>query len=186
MTQADRTSRERIAEAAFELIAARGMAGVTMSAIAERAGVARQTLYNHFADVEGIVLWAVDQYEVAGMEQLRQIVAATEGPAAQLEQLVRFSVALAGHGSHGVALETGMSPQAQQRMQDHRMVTRGLIAELLEAGVEDQSFREDLDVPVAAALIQSMLGSAGSIAELPEEPARVATELVQAVLGSVR
>jgi AcrR family transcriptional regulator len=92
MTQTDRTSRERIAEAAFELISARGMAGVTMSAIAAGAGVARQTLYNHFADVEGIVLWAVDQYEAAGMEQLRQIVAATEGPAAQLEQLVRLTV----------------------------------------------------------------------------------------------
>lgn len=185
MTQTDRTSRERIAEAAFELISARGMAGVTMSAIAAGAGVARQTLYNHFADVEGIVLWAVDQYEAAGMEQLRQIVAATEGPAAQLEQLVRFSVAVAGHGSHGIALETGMSPAAQQRMNDHKMVTRGLIAELLQAGVDDQSFREDLDVPIAAALIQSMLGSAATVVERPEELARVATALVRAVLGSV-
>ena len=186
MTQAGPTSRERIAEAAFELISSRGMAGVTMSSIAERAGVARQTLYNHFADVEGIVLWAVDQYEAAGMEQLRQVIAATEGPAAQLEQLVRFSVALAGHGSHGVALETGMSPDAQQRLLDHKMTTRFLIAGVLEAGVKDQSFREDLDVPIAAALIQSMLGSASTIVDRPEELARAATELVRAVLGSVR
>ena len=78
-----------------------------------------------------------------------------------------------------------MSPEAQQRMQDHKMVTRGLIAELLEAGVEDQSFREDLNIPIAAALIQSMLGSAITIVKRPEELARVATELVRAVLGSV-
>ena len=118
--KADPTSRERIAEAAFELISARGMAGVTMSAIAERAGVARQTLYNHFADVEGIVLWAVDQYEAAGMEQLRQVIAATEGPAAQLEQLVRFSVALAGHGRFAQADGRAASQQVVRSSLQYR------------------------------------------------------------------
>jgi AcrR family transcriptional regulator len=43
-------TRRRITEAAVELHGSVGPARTTMSAVAERAGVQRQTLYRHFAD----------------------------------------------------------------------------------------------------------------------------------------
>jgi len=43
--------RQRIAEAAFELHATVGPAQTTISAVAERAGVQRHTVYNHFPDL---------------------------------------------------------------------------------------------------------------------------------------
>jgi AcrR family transcriptional regulator len=45
-------TRARIAEAAFDLHAAIGPAQTTISAIAERAGVQRHTVYRHFPDLE--------------------------------------------------------------------------------------------------------------------------------------
>lgn len=43
--------RQRIAEAAFELHATIGPAQTSISAVAERAGVQRHTVYNHFPDL---------------------------------------------------------------------------------------------------------------------------------------
>lgn len=47
--------RQRIAEAAFELHATVGPAQTSISAVAERAGVQRHTVYNHFPDMTSLV-----------------------------------------------------------------------------------------------------------------------------------
>ena len=43
-------TRQRIVEAALELHGSIGVAGTTITAVAERAGVERKTVYRHFAD----------------------------------------------------------------------------------------------------------------------------------------
>ncbi len=47
-------TRERIAAAAFELHGEIGKSRTTISAIAERAGVQRHTVYNHFPDLNAL------------------------------------------------------------------------------------------------------------------------------------
>src|SRR3954453_11625356 len=47
--------RRRITEAGVELHGTVGPARTTMSAVAERAGVQRQTLYRHFADEQQLL-----------------------------------------------------------------------------------------------------------------------------------
>ncbi len=48
-------TRDRIARAAFELHATVGPAHATISAIAERAGVQRHTVYRHFPDIVTLI-----------------------------------------------------------------------------------------------------------------------------------
>ena len=48
-------TRRRITEAAMELHGSVGPARTTMSAVAERAGVQRQTVYRHFANDEELL-----------------------------------------------------------------------------------------------------------------------------------
>jgi AcrR family transcriptional regulator len=47
-------TRERIAKATYELHATIGPAKTTISAVAERAGVQRHTVYNHFPDLTSL------------------------------------------------------------------------------------------------------------------------------------
>ncbi len=47
--------RQRIAEAAFELHATVGPAQTSISAVAERAGVQRHTVYHHFPDMTSLI-----------------------------------------------------------------------------------------------------------------------------------
>ncbi len=49
-------ARERLLEAAYELFSRRGIHAVGIDAIIERSGVARQTMYRHFASKEDLVV----------------------------------------------------------------------------------------------------------------------------------
>jgi AcrR family transcriptional regulator len=56
-------ARERLVTAAYELFARDGVKAVGIEAILERSGVARQTLYRHFASKQGLALAFLDRRE---------------------------------------------------------------------------------------------------------------------------
>jgi AcrR family transcriptional regulator len=60
------TVRETILDATWALVAEHGLLAVTMSQIAEEAGIGRATLYKYFPDVEAILL-AWHERHVAGL-----------------------------------------------------------------------------------------------------------------------
>lgn len=64
-------TRDRIAEAARALFAARGFDGVTVAEIAEAADVSEQTVYNHFPTKEDLVLWRRGTFEADLIEAIR-------------------------------------------------------------------------------------------------------------------
>jgi AcrR family transcriptional regulator len=57
--------RERIVAAALEEFAAGGYAGTSMGAIAERAGITRAVLYDHFASKEALYLDLLEERNTA-------------------------------------------------------------------------------------------------------------------------
>jgi AcrR family transcriptional regulator len=64
-TQGPSTSdaRERLVTAAYELFSRRGVQAVGVDAIIERSGVARQTMYRHFASKQDLVLAFLERRE---------------------------------------------------------------------------------------------------------------------------
>jgi len=63
-------TRDRIARAAFELHATVGPAQATISAVAERAGVERHTVYRHFPDIVSLIrACTAHGMEVTGLPQ---------------------------------------------------------------------------------------------------------------------
>jgi AcrR family transcriptional regulator len=56
-------ARERILEAAYELFSRQGIQAVGIDAVISRSGVARQTLYRHFASKEDLVLAFLERRE---------------------------------------------------------------------------------------------------------------------------
>jgi AcrR family transcriptional regulator len=175
--------QERIAAAALKLISEQGLAGVTMSAVARQARVARQTLYNHYPDVESIVTAVIEQHERLGFDQARQLLEGHEGATAKLEQLIRHSVTMGAHGHALAALEASLSPRAQEVLRTHRGRTEELVIEILEEGVQEGVFRQDLDPEVDAAFIREILIE-GATEETPDV-ARLAGATVRFVLAAV-
>lgn len=62
-TPGTRDARERLVTAAYELFSQRGVQAVGIDAIIERSGVARQTMYRHFASKQELVLAFLERRE---------------------------------------------------------------------------------------------------------------------------
>jgi AcrR family transcriptional regulator len=94
--------QDAVLDATADLIAEQGPMSVTMSAIAERAGIGRATLYKYFADVESILgAWHARGFA----EHLHRLEALVEADHLGLDDVTAFVSALrAGHLRHGPGL----------------------------------------------------------------------------------
>jgi AcrR family transcriptional regulator len=82
-----RQVNDAILDATAELIAEHGPLSVAMSAVAERAGIGRATLYKYFPDVEAIlVAWHTRDFA----EHLHRLKALCENDDVTLEDLAEF------------------------------------------------------------------------------------------------
>lgn len=150
--------RTAIRDAAVRLIAERGMPNVSMSAVAEAAGVSRQTLYNHYSDLEAIVLDAArtDIGQAGGM--IREFVADAPNALASLEIYIRGT--LTSPGDREVSLSGGgMSPEAEEEVFDMLEPIHLYLRDVMRRGVEDGSFRSDLDPGDVSEVVFHMIGS---------------------------
>jgi AcrR family transcriptional regulator len=80
--------RQQLVSAAIELIAERGLAALTLAAIADRAGVSHRLVAYYYADLQSLVVQAhqaaVERYYWARLRELDD----TASPEGRLEQLI--------------------------------------------------------------------------------------------------
>lgn len=133
---------EAILEAAWCLVAERGLLNVTMSQIAEQAGIGRATLYKYFPDVQAILVAWHDRHVA---EHLAELQALAEKPgdararlAAVLQKYALICRARAHHGPDlGALLHRGdHAAHAEQQL-------RNLISHLVTEAVHDGQVRAD-------------------------------------------
>ncbi|MDQ3569188.1 MAG: TetR/AcrR family transcriptional regulator [Actinomycetota bacterium] len=92
-----RQVNDAILDATAALIAEQGPLSVAMSAIAERAGIGRATLYKYFPDVESIVIaWHTRDFA----EHLHRLKGLSETDDVTLEDLAEFVRAQRRHHPH--------------------------------------------------------------------------------------
>lgn len=152
--------RDAAIDAAAALIAQHGLPAVTMSRIAQDAGIGRATLYKYFPDVEA-VLDAWHQRQVQG--HLALLAQAGGQPGTPLERLRAVLVAYAGatRREHGGDLASLLHQgehvvAAQQHL---RGMVAGLVAEAATAG----EVRDDVDPAELATYCLHALTAAGAL-----------------------
>jgi AcrR family transcriptional regulator len=180
------TASDRIIEATFALITEQGLGSVTMTEIADRAGVARQTLYNHFSDVEQIVVAGIEQYTHTDFAHLVDLLAATETAAAKVELLTRSTVVEGSHGHSVEDVRSALSQEARAHLDRHQSDFRSLVASIIGQGVADGSFDSTLDPERHAVLVQGLLLSASDLAAEGGEPAELASVVSESILRVLR
>lgn len=180
-------TRERIVQSALRLMSERGFGGVTMKAVAETAGIARQTLYNHFPDVDTIIAESIAAHQTESLEALRGVIATIESPEARLEHLVRQSAATAVHHHPVAGFQHGLSAEMQANLQQHDTELLTIIEETLRAGMDAGDFRKDIDITRDAHLVKQMLDGTAMLAS--SQPASIQTTVATAtrtLLASVK
>jgi AcrR family transcriptional regulator len=177
---------DRIIEAALGLIAQDGLGAVTMLRVAEAAGVARQTLYNHYPDIDSIVTEAISRHNRESIRLLEDSLRVVDEPADKLEQLVRHVVAVGAHAHHAPGIEQGLSLDARSTLHEYHDALSRCICEILDEGRRRGVFRDDLISDIDTLLIRHMLnGLAGQAAATPESAATLATVGTRTILAAV-
>ncbi|MCJ7782277.1 MAG: TetR/AcrR family transcriptional regulator [Acidimicrobiia bacterium] len=180
------TATDRIIEATFALVAERGLGSVTMTEIADRAGVARQTLYNHFSDVEQIIVVGIEEYAQTGFTHLMDLLAATGSVEAKLDLLVRHTVVEGSHGHGAADVRAALSPEARAHLDRHQNDFRSLVASIIADGLADGSFDASIDPNRHAVLVQGLLLSASDLAAEGGDPADLAAVVSESILRVLR
>ncbi len=163
-----RTVRDAILDAAWNLAAEHGPLAVTMSQIAERAGIGRATLYKYFPDVEAVLVAGHERHVTAHLEQLRGMRDRAGDPAQQLVSVLTAYALISFHRSrHGAPEVAALVHRGEHVARAHQALTE-LFQELLTAAAQVGSVRDDVAPAELAAYCLHSLGAAGG---LPSEAA---------------
>jgi AcrR family transcriptional regulator len=155
--------RDHVLAAALELLRERGMPGLTMSALAVRAGMSRPTLYHYFPDVDAVlVAWVgreIDRSVAALVERAR----ATTDPLERLELLVADQVATFASQGHRLSAEhfesEAGSPVLRRTVEEGMAPLRELMTTTIAEGVRTGRLDLDIDPGAAADLLLGLLGA---------------------------
>jgi AcrR family transcriptional regulator len=173
--------REATLDAAASLVAEHGLVGLTMSQVADRAGIGRATLYKYFPDLHAVLTaWHERQVNI----HLEQLVAAadTHGPVAARLEVVLRTYALSQrhssashHGELATLLHHGEHVgRARRRLHD-------FLAELLAQGAQAGDLRQDV---AADELADYCLHALSAARTLPSQEA--VDRLVAVTLAGLR
>jgi AcrR family transcriptional regulator len=152
---------DAIAGAALTLLLDRGVSALTMAAIADAAGISRQTLYRYFPDLDAVLV-GVANVIAAHDDDLAARLHALPGPVERLDALVR--IVAGSHDASGlVALRSTLPPPARDVLAQHedRMVCT--VADVLADGIAAEVFRPDLDPAADAALVLGLAAAATTL-----------------------
>lgn len=143
-----RTVRDVTLDTAAALVAEHGLTSVTMSQIAERAGIARATLYRYFPDVEAILMaWHERQLD-RHLRHLIEIRDQAEDAGQRLEAVLT-TYALIQHEHHDNPL-AALLHQGEHVARAHRRLT-GLVEELIGESAAAGDLRDDVPAGELAA-----------------------------------
>lgn len=177
----------RIIGAAFALLAEHGLAGITMSAIATQAGIARQTLYNHFSDVDSIIAAAMAAHHHDDLRILTGMLATIPTTIGRLEHLVRHATVTAAQHGTLPALHPLLSPSAQQAARDHDEEIRSMIRDSLSHGRQTGQIAPEVDPDLHAVLLHHLLhGAAELAATRPDDITRIADTTIGLMRGATQ
>ena len=180
-----RAVRDATLDTAAALVARHGLRSVTMSQIAETAGIGRATLYKYFPDVESILAAWHERQIGAHLERLMAI-REQRGNARDRLEAVLETYALIQHGlreAHATELAVHLHSgehviQAQRRMQE-------FLCELISEGAKSGELRDDIAPDELASYCLHALAAAGSA---PSKPAlrRLVTVTMAGLLSPSR
>jgi AcrR family transcriptional regulator len=152
--------RDAILDTTMALVAEHGRAAVTMSRIAEEAGIGRATLYKYFPDVEAILVAWHQRQVTDHLRQLAELLDHVGDPRRRL-QTVLEAYALLRYQAHGSELAALLhrSPHVAEAQQQ----LSGFLQELLADGAAGGEVRDDIPPGELASYCLHALTAASSL-----------------------
>lgn len=182
-----KSTKERIIETALTLIAERGLSEVTMIDISRTAGIARQTLYNHYPDIPSIIAAAATTHNEAAINHLEQAVTVVDTPTDTIRQLIRHVASISTHPGHTIDAHVGLPAGLRESLSGFDRALQEHIGRALAEGVDKGEFRVDLNIETDTALVGHLLRAVSSlVASAPADAARIVKDATRTTLAALR
>lgn len=150
-----------ILDATADLVSDNGPLSVTMSKVAERAGIGRATLYKYFSDVEEVLL-AWHERQVSGhLEQLSRTRDGAADAGQRLAAVLHTYALIRSQQPHGSDVSAFLH-QGEHVTQAHGQL-RDLVRDLIIEGAATGDFRNDVPPAELASYCLHALATASSL-----------------------
>ncbi len=145
--------RASIAHTAMTLLIEGGGSGLSMSALAQSAGISRPTLYRYYPDMESVLV-GVAELVAQHDEAFAAEVLAEADPRQQLRAFLDAVTDPIAHG-HPSAIElvAALPPEGRKLLHAHEDRARELLVGILKRGVQAGYFAADVDPDTDALFI---------------------------------
>lgn len=158
-------TRRRLYQAAVTLIAEQGFSSTTVEEIAERAGVAKGTVYYNFASKSELFEELLRYGGGLLVSRLRQAVTEAQadggGPVEALDAVVRAGLVFVDRYPAFSQLYVAEFWRTNRAWRQTLTLVRGqtvtLVEQVLQLGVEQKEFSSDIDVQLTAAALVGMV-----------------------------
>lgn len=155
--------RERIIDAAIDLVAEQGAAKSSMAALAQRAGVGRATVYKYFPSIEHALLAHVEREVKETSRRLESICEESSDSLLRLRGYIDTQLDLFAGQRHRLGWSTidqaDLSAAAMLSFREHIEKLETPLVEILNGGMAHGTFRPDMDPELHARMIIKVLGS---------------------------
>ncbi|MDA8296266.1 MAG: helix-turn-helix domain containing protein [Actinomycetota bacterium] len=123
--------QDQILTAAMALLRRKGLAGLTMAAIAEEAGISRPALYHYFADIDAVLAAWVGREVERSVTELVEQASAIADPSDRLDYLVRAQCATFASQDHRMGVEHFESEAVSPVIRSEVSARMGPVRELI-------------------------------------------------------
>ena len=154
-----RAVRDAVLDAAAALVAEQGPAAVTMSQVAERAGIGRATLYKYFADVDAVLVAWHERQVATHLDHLVRVRDETAGDVGRRLRAVLETFALLTRHHPGTDLAASLHRRPHVARAQRRL--RDFLRDLLREAAAEGSVRSDVPPEELAGYCLHALAGAG-------------------------
>src|SRR4051812_46347687 len=126
------------------LVAERGLVALTMSQIAEQAGIGRATLYKYFPDAQAVLTAWHERQITAHLDQLTAAADPAGSAIARLEAALRTYAHIQYHSARHHGGELGALLHQGEHVEHARQRLRDFLRTLIAAAARDGDVRDDV------------------------------------------
>jgi AcrR family transcriptional regulator len=155
--------REQLLDATLEVILERGYSGVSIEAVARKAGVTRPVVYDHFENLNRLLHTLVEREEQCALDQLKRVVPAEPDDSKPDELLIRgvrafLEAVTARPATWRIILlpPAGTPAIVRQHVERNRMITLEQIEQVVRRMLARPELPKDLDVELTARAIRDL------------------------------
>lgn len=158
-----REVREAILDTTGALVTEHGFLSVTMSRIAEEAGIGRATLYKYFSDIEAVLVAWHDRQVTGHLEYLAEIRDQADDAVERLETVLEAYALISHESSKHHGTDSRAFLHQGERVARARQQLNDMIRDLLSEGAKVGAIRGDVAPDELVSYCLHALTAAGSL-----------------------